>query len=126
MGKKYKSDDLECTYYGNNLVATIKDTQESLTFRDRYANEFNVVDGVELTDGSLLTGTELDQLTKVKMGTDNDDVLRGGNTKDEIIYGKAGNDMLYDNYGNDQLYGGSGQDMLYDGYGDDRLRRSRL
>jgi Ca2+-binding RTX toxin-like protein len=53
-------------------------------------------------------------------GTEDNDVLYGGNGKDKL-YGEGGDDVLYGENGKDELYGGDGNDTLYGGNGKDTL-----
>ncbi len=52
----------------------------------------------------------------VQMGTDGNDVLRGGKGQADALIGKDGNDSLF---------GRDGNDLLIDGLGNDRLRASQ-
>lgn len=64
------------------------------------------------------------------VGTDGDDVLRGGNGVDvimglggnDVITGGNGRDVICGGDGNDVLNGNNGDDVLLGGAGDDRLR----
>jgi Ca2+-binding RTX toxin-like protein len=54
------------------------------------------------------------------VGTAGIDILKGGNSNDEL-YGQAGNDRLHGGAGHDDLKGGVGNDKLYGGSGNDEL-----
>ncbi len=65
----------------------------------------------------------------IVLGTQFDDILRGGKLAEKIeggrgadlIRGKAGNDVLLGGPGNDRLFGGPGLDKIRGGSGDDRI-----
>ena len=63
-------------------------------------------------------------------GTSGDDVLKGNDYVDDVIYGlngedklygKDGDDILYGDLGDDYLRGGAGNDTLYGGAGNDTI-----
>lgn len=80
------------------------------------------VETIEFSDGSVMDISNLDLTDEGTArqninGTDDDDVLTGGNG-DDYIYGNMGNDTLTGNKGNDDLYGGSGDDTYIWNLGD--------
>ena len=89
--------------------------------------EYTVTDGTD-TDTAMVTLT-LNGSTNYIVGTDRNDVLKGGDNADIIeggggndrLYGNDGDDYLYGDDGNDRLYGNDGDDYLYGGEGNDRL-----
>ena len=129
------ANDLAWSKDGNNLVATIKETGETLTFADWYANSLNMMDIVNFGNGTTLTPAEIEELTKLAQGdvvikgSAGDDLIEGGNGNDQLygaaghdnLHGGIGNDTLYGEEGNDNLLGGSGNDTLYGGLGNDIL-----
>ena len=91
---------------------------------DNYYNQSNTykVETIEFSDGSVMDISNLDLTDEGTArqninGTDDDDVLTGGNG-DDYIYGNMGNDTLTGNKGNDDLYGGSGDDTYIWNLGD--------
>ena len=107
--------DLSWSSDGDNLIATIKDSGETLTFLNYYSDIVNVIDRIEFADGSIVALDVVNELTKLVQGTDSDEIIHGGNTKDDTIYGYAGNDEIYGHGGHNKLYGGDGDDKLYSG-----------
>ena len=115
------ASDLSFKMIGNDLIITINDTGETLTLTEWYSQKVNMLDSINFADGSKMTATEINALTRETVGTDGDDIINGGYIQDNIILGGAGNDKLYGGSGDDRLDGGTGDDYLYGGSGDDIL-----
>lgn len=62
----------------------------------------------------------LERLMVTKIGTPNNDIIRGTANAD-IIGGRAGNDKIYGLGGADKLYGDTNNDILYGGDGNDQI-----
>ena len=84
-------------------------------------------DVIGTDDADVLAGGEGDQTID---GGDGDDILRGDRNSrsaqfskggDDVIFGGAGNDRIGGKGGNDQLFGESGDDMIWGDDGDDLL-----
>ncbi|MDD5753892.1 MAG: calcium-binding protein, partial [Methylococcales bacterium] len=121
------------TNAGNNLVATIIATGETLSISNAFyicygGNTNTNVESFKFTDGVV----DLKQMNTnylVTAVTNNDDVIWGWSTRDTLnagagddaLSGWDNNDVLNGNTGADSLYGGSGNDTLDGGAGDDYL-----
>lgn len=73
---------------------------------------------IQFTDSTQLTAAQVSQLAVIKT-TNDDDILKGSNSCNDIINGGAGKDKLYGMGGNDTLGGGTGNDYLEGGRGGD-------
>ena len=123
-------EDVEFKRSGNDLVITIKDTDDSLRIVNQYSDSWSWVERFEFADGTKITSDEIfnrSELTGSGILEDfnsgfgiRDTVLTGMDTNDQI-YGYDGNDIIYGNAGNDYLDGGSGDDYLDGGTGNDTL-----
>ncbi len=99
-----------------------------------------LTDSIRLKDWSLVRGIErfaffntgfidIDALATMRGGTDGDDAIDGGSSRDwltggagnDSISGLDGNDLLVGHGGGDVLKGGAGDDTLLGGSGDDTL-----
>jgi len=120
-----------------DLVLRIKDTGETLTFKDWFWGLEYQVEQFKFSDGSVLlaadigrrgitlSGTEGNDSITTRYGNrviidglDGDDYLAGADLND-VLRGGDGNDTLSGGAGNDLLDGGPGNDTLYGGAGDD-------
>jgi VCBS repeat-containing protein len=100
----------------DDLKITIRDTGETLTVKNHF-NESNrhAVEEIVFADG---TAWSLDEIkSRVLLGGDGDDVLRGFNGRNDVIVGGAGNDVLEGGSGSDTYrFGlGDGQDVIHEG-----------
>ena len=66
------------------------------------------------------TGLTLDMLNLGVAGSDDDNIIHGGDN-DDTIDGNGGNDTLYGGDGHDKLYGNAGDDTIYGGDGKDAI-----
>jgi Ca2+-binding RTX toxin-like protein len=110
-------ENLVITRVINDLIITIKDTDDKLTVRDQFAGN-SKIDKIELIDGSIIDSEFINSLPMY--GTEGNDTLSGGAGND-TIYGLGGNDTISGNDGGDSIYGGEGADKLYGGTGSDSL-----
>lgn len=62
LGEGITQEDLLWAQEGNNLVATLKDGGETLTFSNWFANGNNPVDKIEFADGSSLDPAGIDRM----------------------------------------------------------------
>ena len=67
------------------------------------------------------TDLTLDMIYLVVTGSDDDDIIYGGDGGNQIE-GKGGDDTIYGGAGKDYLYGFSGDDTLYGGADDDHIQ----
>ncbi len=110
-------ENLVITRFINDLIITIKDTDDKLTVKDQFVGN-SKIDKIELIDGSIINSDYINSLPMY--GTENNDTLSGGAGND-TIYGLGGNDTISGNDGGDSIYGGEGADTLYGGTGADSL-----
>lgn len=127
--------DIEINAVGNDVIISIKDTEDKLIITDfAGAPENHVVQiGEEIlsvqdniTDSdNYVTGTENSDYLPLESDTAN--IAAGGNGDDFIIgetgadyiFGDSGNDRITANDGNDVIFGGSGNDSLFGETGND-------
>ena len=111
---------------GNDLVANINNTTDSITIKNWYISTFNQIEQFKFSDNSIITK---DQVVLTFLGTSGNDSLTGSSTGD-IIIGADGNDTITDggttgalNWGpgNDTIRGGAGNDSISDYYGVDDI-----
>ena len=122
--KDINKDGVEFSAKGNDLLITVKDTQEYITLKDIFEqnDDFNF----KFADGSVIG---MSDLLFTLIGDDNDNILKGhhgndilkGNGGNDTLYGRNGDDKLYGDEGDDALNGGSGNDILEGGKGNDKL-----
>ncbi|WP_231731288.1 putative Ig domain-containing protein [Lampropedia cohaerens] len=105
----------------DDLKITIRDTGETLIVKNHF-NESNrfAVEEIAFADGTLWDAEAIK--SRVLLGGDENDELRGFNGRDDVIVGGAGNDELFGGDGNDILIGGAGNDWLEGGAGSDTYR----
>ncbi len=104
----------------DDLVLTIVDTGETITVKRHFlAGHRHAVEEIVFADGTVWGEEEI--RSRVLIGGDGDDELRGFAGRDNVIDGGAGNDTLVGSNGNDTLIGGAGNDLLEGGAGDDLL-----
>lgn len=148
LGAGITPDNLIASREYSDLLLQVLNTSDSLRISGYFDADMlssNVVEYIELADGSLLRTMDIqalvarateaaDQITGYSRaetlnggagadtisGMAGDDVVAGGTGQDQL-YGDAGNDKLYGNEDNDRLYGGDGDDLLVGGTGNDQL-----
>ena len=105
----------------DDLKITLRDTGETLIVKNHF-NESNrfAVEEIAFADGTLWDAEAIK--SRVLLGGDENDELRGFNGRDDVIVGGAGNDELFGGDGNDILIGGAGNDWLEGGAGSDTYR----
>jgi Ca2+-binding RTX toxin-like protein len=120
-------EDLELAQRGNDLVVSIKGTDDRITVKQFFFDIENrlalapapsIVGKFEFADGSEWNLAQI--YASAWGGTAQDDVFvgdRGGN----LMSGGDGNDALNGLFGNDALHGGNGDDVLDGSYGSDLL-----
>ena len=115
-------DDIALSRSTDDLVITIKDTQESLTVRYYFSTDATTsyaVENIEFANGIVWDIPVVK--SKVIGGTLGNDRLLGYDNSDDVLSGEEGSDQLYGYGGNDSLRGGNGVDTLYGGNGSDLL-----
>lgn len=127
--------DIEINAVGNDVIISIKDTEDKLIITDfadapeNYVLQIGeeilpVQDNITGID-NYVTGTEnSDYLplesdkANIAAGGNGDDFIIGG-TESDYIFGDSGNDRITANDGNDVIFGGSGNDSLFGESGND-------
>ncbi|WP_309269906.1 calcium-binding protein [Azonexus sp.] len=104
---------------GNDLKLTIRDTGETITVKNHFTSTAYGIEEIIFADGTVWDVEAIK--SRVLLGEDGDDQLRGFDKRDDLIVGGAGNDVLMGYSGNDMLLGGEGNDTLDGGDGDDTL-----
>ncbi|PTH78876.1 calcium-binding protein [Aeromonas veronii] len=147
FGEDIKPGDLSFTVSGDKMVMHIakgKDKEGSLTFDNWFTSKNTSAQKVELfvfKDGTELTWQQISEMAtmNIKLGTEKNDKIYGGDNIKNIIYGFDGDDIIYGGNSNDVLYGGNGNDQLGDngdystrtantyigGSGDDQIRDTK-
>lgn len=105
----------------DDLKLTLRDTGETLIVKNHF-NESNrfAVEEIVFSDGTVWDAEAIK--SRVLLGGDENDELRGFNGRDDVIVGGGGNDTLIGGTGDDLLIGGTGDDMLEGGAGSDTYR----
>lgn len=105
----------------DDLKLTLRDTGETLIVKNHF-NESNrfAVEEIVFSDGTVWDMEAIK--SRVLLGGDENDELRGFNGRDDVIVGGGGNDTLIGGTGDDLLIGGTGDDMLEGGAGSDTYR----
>ena len=105
----------------DDLKLTLRDTGETLIVKNHF-NESNrfAVEEIVFSDGTVWDAEAIK--SRVLLGGDENDEVRGFNGRDDVIVGGGGNDTLIGGTGDDLLIGGTGDDMLEGGAGSDTYR----
>ncbi|MEI7473593.1 MAG: calcium-binding protein [bacterium] len=111
-------DDIMATTSDNDMVISIKNTNDKITMKDWAPSEFgdNKIETFQFSDGTILTDTDIENMVqKTFVGTDGNDVI-DSNWFDNTIQGKKGNDTIYGGEGSDTYIfnQGDGQDIIDD------------
>lgn len=112
--------DIVLARSGNGLSLSIHGSTDKLYLSNWFEPDGGRIERMEFSDGEVWSAQDMLERIFVNPGTQNDDVLDGGNDDDELS-GLAGNDVLTGGGGNDRLYGGEGDDTLAGGAGVDIL-----
>ena len=130
FSKDISVNDIEFSRSGNDLIVTIKDSNDSLRIVNQYNDSWYWVENFEFADGTKITSDEIFNISELTgsgkledfdSGYGNRNTILTGMDSDDQIYGYSGNDTLYGNAGDDMLDGGSGDDYLDGGSGNDTL-----
>ena len=137
IGSDISVNDLSCAKVGNNLrIIVNNDPSQGLIIENYYYQDQYKINVVEFADGSTVSVSDLTQnlvsLPDLEInGTEDDDVLTGGDGNDTInagdgyndIAGGKGNDILNGGYDKDTYYYnlGDGYDVISDPYGRDKI-----
>lgn len=143
FGSGINPADVAVTRYNDNLILTMRDTDDSLTVSGYFLDDYAFLDRqvanpqetseVRIEQFKFADGTVWDWSTikaqVLPTGTDGGDALFGFSSPDTIdgldgndyIEGRGGNDILDGGAGDDRIDGGSGSDMLLGNAGTDIL-----
>ena len=137
FGANIAEANLSFAQVGNNLrIIVNNDPSQGLIIESYYSDTRRQIETIEFADGSQasvadLIGNLVSLPDQVIDGTDDDDILTGGNGNDTInagdgyndITGGKGNDTLNGGYDKDTYYYnlGDGYDTISDPYGRDKI-----
>ncbi|MHB1691923.1 MAG: putative Ig domain-containing protein [Thiomonas sp.] len=118
-------NDVNFTRDGNDLIATISASGDSIRLKDWLNNwqridRFDFPNGARLTVNDVLAKLNVSEGSEILYGSPGDDTL-AGTEKDSVLYGREGNDVLTGGAGRDELYGEAGDDTLDGGVDRDWL-----
>ena len=116
----------------NDLVISIKGTNDTLTITKQYSSNYNQVENFTFVDGTILSSDDFFSKSVINGSGTIKDFTNGygtrdskitGSDEDDEIYANSGNDILDGKAGNDYLEGGSGNDtyLFGIGYGNDTI-----
>nr|MCR5143390.1 hypothetical protein [Ruminococcus sp.] len=126
FGKGITVDDIVVSRDGNDMILTLKDTDDSLRIVHQYYDSYYWIESFEFSDGTVLTADDWFDTSLVISGSETIEDYDGGyGTRDTTLIGSKSDDAIYGYSGNDILDGGAGNDSLYGGYGDDVYRFGR-
>ncbi|MES2205501.1 MAG: calcium-binding protein, partial [Pseudomonadota bacterium] len=117
------ASDVFLNHQYDNLVITIKNTTDSLTIANFFANDGNggyQIEQIKFADATLWSLATIK--SKLLTGSANEDNLIGYAATADTLSGLDGNDYLDGKAGNDTLLGGLGDDILYGSEGADSLQ----
>ena len=112
-------EDVEFKRSGNDLVITVKDTDDSLRIENQYSDSWYLVENFEFSDGTVITSEDLFSETNLYGSGLIEDFTSGYGNRNSRLSGSETDDQLYGYSGDDILDGGAGNDHLYGGYGND-------
>lgn len=136
MAEGISLDELDIISVGEDVVITIKDSEDKLIINGFAENPDNYIlevggesillkdsitaDGSEFLSGSEESDYIVNESSSVIAGGSGDDRIIG-NDEDEIIFGDSGNDQILAGCGSDVIFGGSGDDYINGGDGNDKI-----
>ena len=111
-------EEVSIELFDKDIRIKIKGSEDTLEVRDVFA-DYSVFKTITFVDQTIWTLTDI--LPKLLLGTENDDDLKGIDTRDNKIYGFGGDDSISGGSGHDYLDGGDGDDRIVAGNGNDHL-----
>ena len=121
FSKDISVNDIEFSRSGNDLIVTIKDSNDSLRIVNQYNDSWYWVENFEFADGTKITSDEIFNISELTGSGKLEDFDSGYGSRNTILTGMDSDDQIYGYSGNDTLYGDAGNDLLDGGYGDDYL-----
>ena len=132
FGKGITADMLSYVRNEDDLVISIKGTNDTLTITEQYSSNYNQVENFTFVDGTILSSDDFFSKSVINGSGTIKDFTNGygtrdskitGSDEDDEIYAYSGNDILDGKAGNDYLEGGSGNDtyLFGIGYGNDTI-----
>ena len=121
FSKDISVNDIEFSRSGNDLIVTIKDSNDSLRIVNQYYDSWYWVERFEFADGTKITSDEIFNRSELTGSGKLEDFDSGYGNRNTILTGMDSDDQIYGYSGNDTLYGDAGNDLLDGGYGDDYL-----
>lgn len=118
LGPDVSVEDVQLYRINDNLYLNLRGTQDQIEIRSAYTNEYNRVERISFSDGTVWNWDAIQ--ARVNLPSEADDIIYGSDAAD-IIDGLGGSDEIRGLDGDDQLAGGDGDDRLYGGAGSDVL-----
>ncbi|HBG49568.1 MAG TPA: hypothetical protein DDW90_08735 [Cyanobacteria bacterium UBA9971] len=110
FGNSIVQADLEKYIFGNDLVVAIKDTNDKITIKNWFVNSNKFkIEEFKFADGSVQTLADIE----------NNLIIEGSNSNNNIIFGTQYDDKIYTFGGNDTIDGGLGADTMIGGNAND-------
>ncbi|WP_294474607.1 calcium-binding protein, partial [uncultured Ruminococcus sp.] len=120
FGSGITAKDIKVSRDGNDLVLSIRGTNDSLRIVNQYMYKDYRVESFELADGTAVTAEDIFNMSLTIKGEGVIKDYDGGyGTRNTTLIGGDGADEIYGYGGDDTLDSGKGNDTLYGGYGDD-------
>ncbi len=115
FGAGITQNDIEFARNGNDVIITIKGTEDSIRLQASQFGFIWEIERFEFADGSVLLPSDI--IYTIKGSPDADTIT--GREDNEYIAGLGGDDIIQAASGNDIIDGGAGNDSLYGQQGND-------
>ncbi|MDO4248223.1 MAG: calcium-binding protein [Neisseria sp.] len=112
-------DDLVFRKESDYLVISNPTTESSVALYNFFLDKRFSIEIIKIGEQSSHQMTTEFLLSKIGIGTNQNDKLLGISDRDNVLHGYLGDDVLIGDNGNDILNGGTGNDILNGGYGND-------
>lgn len=124
FGEGVLPENVVASVDGSDLLLTVIDVQQTVRVERHFAFWQGVyrqeIASVEFSDGTVWHREDI--RAQVLITSEQDDVVRGFDDRNDVIDGGEGSDVIDGGEGDDRLSGGGGQDELKGGDGDDWLQ----
>ena len=123
FGDGVSFEDIVISREGDDLILSIKDTEDSLRIKNQYSDYYNRIETFVFTDGTTKTANDIFNTSLTITGEGEIEDFNGGyGTRNTTLIGSDKADTIYGYGGNDTLDGGAGDDVLYGGDDSDTYR----
>jgi VCBS repeat-containing protein len=113
FGVGIKSEELSFSKYPNSLVIHLNQN-DSITINN-WSDDAQKIEKIDFSDGTVLTSNDIENMSLIIIGSDEDDTL-SNNTGDDILEGGSGND----------IYVVDDSTIINDSDGDDTLKLKNI